>query len=409
MDPQDTSVTSSSTATTLSTRYGSCTKLVDSSNYREWRKDIKMILKGAHVFRMVDNDDPEPPAGPAHNRAHAWLQWQQRKETASALLWSSLASTARSLVETCDEDEPHEIWTELQRRLDRARNNNVAAARVRNNFDMESWKEGVDTLSSWYGRLISYQGKVAGTTWGISNEHIAMKLLMGLPGKWATIREQIMGSNQELELGDVIAALESNADVVAAATSVSASGTGNTEALISLQGLKEKPYQHNGNGNGGGRGRGRGNGRGNYHGRQGHGAGRFHGIDKSTNIHAGMQCNCCKKIGHIRRNCWHAKPREEDVQAAQDTKTAAIAVTDNLFPQYATALIAAVVTPTNETPAWLVDSGAAQHITFSIKDFEAGSYKRFRTPTKVKVGDGQYVDGIGKGTVKLNGLRLHDV
>src|SRR5215213_7062596 len=150
MDPQETSAVVSSTVTTLNTRHGSCTKLVDSSNYQEWRKDMKMILKGAHVFRTVENNDPELVLGPPHNRGAAWLQWQQRRETASALLWSSLASTARSLVEACNEDIPSEMWTELQRRLDRVRNNNVTAARVRNSFDTESWKEGVDTLSSWY-------------------------------------------------------------------------------------------------------------------------------------------------------------------------------------------------------------------------------------------------------------------
>jgi len=70
-----------------------------------------------------------------------------------------------------------------------------------------------------------------------------MNLLMGLPTHWSTAREQVISAHPQLELGSVIAALENRKDLISPPITASASGTGNTEALISTEGLQEKPYR----------------------------------------------------------------------------------------------------------------------------------------------------------------------
>src|SRR3954471_19700228 len=69
-----------------------------------------------------------------------------------------------------------------------------------------------------------------------------------------------MATQQELDLGNVISTLESNNEIVNAASTANttANGTGNTDALIATEGLREKPFQRKGNGNGSGNGNGKG-------------------------------------------------------------------------------------------------------------------------------------------------------
>ena len=318
---------------------------------------MRIALIGAQAWGIVEGTEREPPRG--HNATSpnkGWVSYHKRRGLAYYLIWQSLSTTARNLIDDEDNDDPHTMWETLQQRLD-ARNNVVALGRIRDEYDMQTWRSD-DTISSWYGRLLSYQRRLAGTTWRIPNENIAMKLLMRLPEKWHTVREQIMAAQgEDLDLGTIISALETNAEVVAAAASnTSASGTGNTDVLISLQGLKENLFRHNGNGSS--RGRGRGRGRGSYRGNNNH-CGRqnnrereSHGVDKTVNVHAGLQCNYCKKIGHIQRNCWHAKPRQNDGEQDGQERTATLAVTDTLLPQYTTALIAATAAPRDMAPAW---------------------------------------------------------
>jgi len=183
-------------------------------------------------------------------------------------------------------EDPQRMWTVLMERKNTALND-VAAANIREQFNLEKWKNSVDTLSSWYSRLLGYQDRLTGTRGEVRDWDIAMKLLNGLPPHWDTAKHQIMGMYPQLELGNVISALESRAEVVSPPTAISSSGSGNTEALISTPGFKEKSYRCNGNGNSNGNGNdngnsngnGNGNGRSNYRGRQRYNSSRKHDND----------------------------------------------------------------------------------------------------------------------------------
>ena len=49
--------------------------------------------------------------------------------------------------------------------------------------------------------------------------------------------------------------------------------------------------------------------------------------------------------------------------------------------------------------AWIIDSGATCYMCNEQSDFV--KYQKFKTPLKVKLGDGYEVDGIGNGIVIL--------
>jgi hypothetical protein len=229
-----------------------------------------------------------------------------------------------------------------------------------------------------------------------------MMLLDGLPSHWDTAKHQIMGAYPQLELGSVINALESRAELVSPPKATSSSGSGNTEALISTPGLKENPYRRNGNSNGRGRSRRNNGGR--------------HGNDNK--VKKPVNCFYCGRRGHIEKECHFkingekarkGKEHKEQDQKSHDADIAIAAVDE--FPRYIEALAATTTIDDRESqqPNWYIDSGAGAHITFTENDFDKGSLQRFTTPRLVKVGDGRYVKSNCHGTVSLPGLVLKTV
>jgi hypothetical protein len=418
----------SPTSSIFTCKYGS-SPLLGESNYTEWATHMRVLLIGADVFDIVNGSEP-PPAAPTTTtetrrrpgprpRLHdvpdvsrLTLQeptsqelraYNKRRNLAISLIWSSLSSTAKGLV-TKELEDPQRMWTILMERKNTALND-VAAANIREQFNLEKWKNSVDTLSSWYSRLLGYQDRLTGTRGEVRDWDIAMKLLNGLPPHWDTAKHQIMGMYPQLELGNVISALESRAELVSPPTATSSSGSGNTEALISTPGLKEKPYQRNGNGNG----------RRNYRGRQRYNNNRKHDNDDKVSKKRAVSCYYCGRRGHIEQEC-HFKINGEKARKGKGERQrnhdadVAIAAVDE-FPRYATALVTAETADDNERrqPSWYIDSGAGAHITYTEDDFDEGSLRCFSTPRSVKVGDGRYVKSNCLGTVSLPGIVLQMV
>jgi hypothetical protein len=239
---------------------------------------MRIMLMGANVFSIVDGSEPPPSTtvadatatttrrcpGPRprlhdvpdilrltleeHTAQELRLQaYNKRKNLATTLIWNSLSETTQELV--AEELDPQRMWSILKERKNTALND-VAVANIREQFNLEKWKDGSNTLSTWYSRLLTYRARLAGSRGEVRDWDIAMKLLNGLPPYWDTAKHQIMGMYPQLELGSVISALESHAELMSPPKATSSSGSGNTEALISTPGFKENPYRRNGNGRG---------------------------------------------------------------------------------------------------------------------------------------------------------------
>ena len=288
------------------TKHGSSPFLGD-NNYTSWASHMRILLKGAGVFRIIDGSELPPqttttgtrragrPGRPGTRQRDNTPDISQlsleeptaqelrlqdyikRRDLAVSLIFNSLSNSTKELV--AEEEDPNRMWTILKERKNTALND-VAAANIRGQFNRETWKDS-DTLSSWYSRLLNYKYRLAGSRGEVREWDVAMMLLNGLPSHWEVAKHQIMGAYPQLELGNVISALESRAELVSPPTATSSSGSGNTEALISTPGFKEKPYQGNGNGNSNGNGNGNGNGnrRSNYRGRQRYNSSRKHNND----------------------------------------------------------------------------------------------------------------------------------
>lgn len=59
----------------------------------------------------------------------------------------------------------------------------------------------------------------------------------------------------------------------------------------------------------------------------------------------------------------------------------------------------AFTTPTLAGDAWIVDSGVSSHMTPNKKYF--ATFKLFKIPEKVHLGDGRVVEAVGVGNIRL--------
>ena len=121
-----------------------------------------------------------------------------------------------------------------------------------------------------------------------------------------------------------------------------------------------------------------------------------------------VQCYFCKKVGHIKRNCF-----KYQAELARNNASAAV-VKEDIRDSECTLLV------TNDNMnihSWVIDSGATQHMCYDKSMF---SYieSNGMPPLQVKVGDGRALRVEGKGSItlksnlpgqKIGVFELHDV
>ena len=126
----------------------------------------------------------------------------------------------------------------------------------------------------------------------------------------------------------------------------------------------------------------------------------------------GPKCYKCGKHGHIKRDCKSGADKSSKHQAnaagakqseSSDGESVGLVMQHTLLSH-----------STNTT--WLVDSGATCHMCHDKNMF--AEYESLNSPLKVTVGDGNEVDGVGRGVVLLNSvlpsgrsrsIKLHNV
>ena len=106
-----------------------------------------------------------------------------------------------------------------------------------------------------------------------------------------------------------------------------------------------------------------------------------------------IQCRACKQMGHMERVCKNKQQEGHQAQAAEQQQD------EQLF-------VVSCFSSNSSSDDWLIDSGCTNHMSFDESLFKEVNKSEV---SRVKVGNGQYIEVKGKGTVAIKssaGIKL---
>lgn len=90
-------------------------------------------------------------------------------------------------------------------------------------------------------------------------------------------------------------------------------------------------------------------------------------------------CNFCKKRGHLMKDCWFRKKKENETPSQRR--------------------VALIGTSSMNIDKWYLDSGASDHMSSRKEWFH--QYTMFAEPKSIRIGDGSYISAIGVGNIEI--------
>ncbi|KAI0997550.1 hypothetical protein K3495_g10638, partial [Podosphaera aphanis] len=298
-------------------------------------------------------------------------------------------------------------------------NNRVWISAQRTAFKNENFDHKNESIQAFYARLLNFKATLSGTLRPLQSEDILEKILESVPLKdpnWAQARLHCL--NMDLSLPDAIIVL---ANVVSPSAEVQVNfaktkGSGNNRRRNNRgnrarnNDSRQKPYHnHRGGLNSpnfrGGRFQRRGGCMGRNFNPNHHKMSREDGHNNGSKI-----CKFCQAKGH----------EEEEVRANKDACNSSA----NLAKEYngtayfpaplsdKNSVISYIATETallstNLLTFWKVDSGASQHFSGIMSDFD--SFTKWKHEKLVSTADGNLVKSTGYGNCKIGNFILKNV
>ncbi|KAK1431533.1 hypothetical protein QVD17_07993 [Tagetes erecta] len=361
--------------------------------YEHWSLRMKTILRSRELWDVVYLGITATADGPRDQR-------EVRKKDAQAmtLIQQGVHDSLFSRISAADSAK--ETWEIL--RLEFQGDSQVQSVKLqglRRAFENFSMKEE-ENVGEYFGRVMDNVGQQRSYGEEITDQKVVEKVLRSLSPKFDYVIPsiEVVYDLSEVTPVKLMGLLQSQEERM---NSRLPKVTVNPERQDeqALQVVQEQNYAQ----------RGRGRGRFNNRGRGVFGRGRG-SLDKSKI----PQCYCCKKFGHLKKDCWYNDEGQVNVAANEDDD-----VVDEPDDQR---LLLAATTPhellideqltlmnykTNHL--WFVDSGCSNHMT-GARDSFVSLDETFKL--EVRLGDKKKLAVEGKGTVKIRtgntGFKLLD-
>jgi len=376
-------------------KYGQ-THVLLPTNYHGWSQDLQAFLEIERAFRIVTQEEEEPPANPAPRYA----SWEERRVKAKVMIFTSCGPATRQQINLAM--DPWDMWQTLKAKYDSAASRAGRFA-LRGRFNRLLLSQ-FSTVTAFITELTKLRQQLAGSTEEVTDSTFISQLVPDLPNEYDAI-VQIMSRDAALTADDFITGIvEREAELSnkkAQLSGTSSTDSANSALLANTRAAalftnSSRNNSHSRWSRSGMRGRSissRGGGR-FWPGQRTHNSGRER--SSSSGNMSNVECWYCTRRGHIQQACQLRMRAEELKQKRHPAPSAAYATVDIEQP---CALVATGRQRNNLPRAWVVDSGASEHICPERRSFHY--LKALTRPVAITLGDGNKVLAKAKGLIRL--------
>ncbi|KAK2426495.1 hypothetical protein QL285_025158 [Trifolium repens] len=366
--------------------------IFDGENYELWAVKMETYLEALDLWEAVEEDfEILPlPDNPTMAQLKNHRQKKTRKAKAKSCLFAGVSKTIFTRIMSLK--TAREIWNYLKEEYagdDRIRNMQVL--NLIREFELQRMMES-ETIKEYSDKLLAIANKVRLLGTEFADSRIVQKILVTVPEKYEATITTLENTKDlsSITLAEVLHALKAQEQRRLMRQEGSMEGAFQAKLQINNKGKspsnKPEVFTHNKNNN------------------------------QNSNIYP--PCPHCKKTNHLQKKCWwrpdarchrcgqlghmervcKSQQQQEEVKVAED-----LSQEEQLF---AVTCYAAH----SSAESWLIDSGCTNHMTYDRELFRELDEAIF---SKVKIGNGAYIEVKGRGTVAIEGhtgLKLiHDV
>ncbi|EOY05264.1 CCHC-type integrase-like protein [Theobroma cacao] len=323
--------------------------LFDGINYSVWAVQMKAYLRGFNLWDVVENDTE---VSPLRDNASAAQVKQYEKDVAKryralSFFHSAVFETIFSRIIGCETAK--EVWDTLQEEfLGNTRTRHMQLLNLRREFELMRMKD-TQTVKEYVDQVMKLINQIRMLGEKLSETSVVQKILISIPEKFEA----------------TVASLEQSKDPIKLTI---------TEIISALQATKKGKFKV-----------------------RMHCKKCNHSVDNCW-FKPDAKCKVCNELGHINKVCKNKSSATEKVD--QSTEKAHVEE-ETLFM--------ALTTPNSDVhnDQRLLDSGSSNHIT-PLESMLVDLDKDYKS--KVKIGNGLYLDVVGKGTVSIHasaGIRTY--
>jgi hypothetical protein len=316
--------------------------LEDASGWTAWQFKVKVLLRAADLYEVVDGSS----ACPESEKAEVISKWKSKDAKAQGIIVTRLSESIIPHVATCNTSK--DIWDKLHNIYEQKGDLSVHILQQQF-FDMK-FREG-ESMSQYLSRFEVLLCRLKGLGAEGSAQMAITKITSSLPSQYRhfiSAWESVPADNRTMEQ------LVSRLLIEEQRYSAQSQEQARTDTAFAMKSSR-KCFNC---------------------GKPGH-----YKKDCKLNKSKNKFCNQCKKQNHDSKDCWFKNKKNESK--------------GNAFP--VSVLSSALQSSVGGD--WVMDSGATEHMSYDINLFS--DYTSLQSPKSIIVGDGKIIQALGRGKITL--------
>ncbi|CAL5423196.1 unnamed protein product [Camellia sinensis] len=363
--------------------------LVTRKNYQTWAVRMTAYLQAVDLWEAVEADyEIIPlPDNPTIQEIKIHKERTTKKYKAKSCLHSAVSEAIFTKIMTLESAK--NIWDYLRTESqgnDRSRSMQVM--NLRREFEIQRMKES-ETIKEYSDRLLSIVNKVRLLGEDLSDQRVVEKILVTIPERFESKISSLEESKDltSISLAEFLNALQAQEQRRLIRQEGFVEGALKAKLQIQDKSKGKKKKGNKDNSSKGNAEAGDSNNKGGTYPQCQHCKKTNHPQSKCW-WRPDIKCRKCNQLGHIEKVCRSKQQQEGEAKMVDQQEE------EHLF-------VASCYASKSSNEHWLVDSGCTNHMTYDKELFKELDRTKI---SKVKVGNGEFIEVRGKGTVAIESV-----